>query len=498
MSSNVLMYIFNVLLGSIIILALIPREYFFLIRSVAMGGAIFACAGAYYIFSNFQYDNLQIQFLYRYKFLQIKSLGIDFLFGLDGISILFFLLTVFIIPLTLIYVWNDKDYKTYSIVLLLSELLLLLAFSTWNAILFYIFFELLIIPMFIMITNWGSRERKILASYLLAAFTVMGSILLLIALIYICNRAGTSDVIVLSHFKFTRVEQLFLWLAFGIAFACKIPVVPFHIWLPEAHGEAPTVGSVLLAGILLKLGVYGFIRYPIAMFPLASKECAWFLIAISAIGCLYSALCALRCTDAKKIIAYSSVSHMNLIVVGLFSNTVEGLEASILQCVSHGIVSSALFFLIGIIYDRFHTRDIYRFSYIFQIMPLYSVFFLFFTLSNMAIPGTANFIGEFLLISGAFKNSMLCAIVCASSVIFGAVYSLWICVRLLNKKDKPSSSFHLEADKINDISLSEFAILEILAVSAMYFGLNPNIFISIIHSSVYNIIAYSTLIYGSY
>jgi proton-translocating NADH-quinone oxidoreductase chain M len=349
-----------------------------------------------------------------------------------------------------------------------------------------------------MINVWGSRDRKVWASYLLAMFTIAGSILFLMALAYIFQRVGTWDVITIAHFRFTSEEQLFLWIAFCVAFACKIPMIPFHIWLPEAHGEAPTVGSVLLAGVLLKLGVYGFIRYPIGMLPLVTVKYGWIIILIAAIGCVYSACCALRCTDAKKIIAYSSVSHMNLIVVGLFSNTVEGLEASILQCVSHGIVSSALFFLIGIIYDRFHTRDIYRFSYIFQIMPLYSVFFLFFTLSNMAIPGTANFIGEFLLISGAFKNSMLCAIVCAISVIFGAVYSLWICVRLLNKKDKPSSSFHLEADKINDISLSEFAILEILAVSAMYFGLNPNIFISIIHSSVYNIIAYSTLIYGSY
>jgi proton-translocating NADH-quinone oxidoreductase chain M len=478
------------------VLAILPKKANELLKIVSMGSTTILLLGVCYIYSKFQSVTPDMQFGFRYTSLRIQSLNIEWSFAIDGISILFVMLTAFIIPLTILYVWDDKDFKYYALVLVLSELLLLLAFTTWNLFLFYVFFELLIIPMFIMINVWGSRDRKVWASYLLAMFTIAGSILFLMALAYIFQRVGTWDVITIAHFRFTSEEQLFLWIAFCVAFACKIPMIPFHIWLPEAHGEAPTVGSVLLAGVLLKLGVYGFIRYPIGMLPLVTVKYGWIIILIAAIGCVYSACCALRCTDAKKIIAYSSVSHMNLIVVGLFSNSIEGIEAAIMQSVSHGIVSSALFFLIGIIYDRYHTRDVYRFYYIFQAMPVYSIFFIFFVLSNMAIPGTANFVGEFLLMSGAFKNNVLCATFCALSVIIGAVYSLWVCVRLLYKKDKPADLTKEELGRLRDLTYPEFFILAMLAFASLYFGLHPNTYITLIHSSVHNIYEYTVGMHG--
>jgi len=279
-----------------------------------------------------------------------------FSFGLDGISIFFFVLTSLLIFLCVLFVWDEPLLKEYVISLLLIALLLLLVFSVLDVFLFYIFFEGILIPMFLMIGLWGSRERKIRAVYLLFFYTLFGSLLMLIGLLYIYSVTGTLNLEYLLAWPFTFEEQCWLWLAFFLSFSSKIPMFPFHIWLPEAHVEAPTVGSVLLAGILLKLGVYGFLRFSLSLFPEASLYFSPFVYLLSVLGVIYASLSAIRQTDLKRIIAYSSVAHMNLVTLGIFSFNSIGLEGAVLQSISHGFVSGAMFLLIGVLYDRYHSR----------------------------------------------------------------------------------------------------------------------------------------------
>jgi NADH-quinone oxidoreductase subunit M len=329
--------------------------------------------------------------------------------------------------------------------------------------------------MFLIIGVWGSRERKIRAVYLFFFYTLVGSIMLLIGILYIYNKTGSLNIDYLSSYKFSTVEENLLWLSFFLSFASKIPLFPLHIWLPEAHVEAPTVGSVLLAGILLKLGVYGFLRFNLILFPTASLFFSPAVLLLALMGIIYSSLSAIRQTDIKRIIAYSSIAHMNLVVLGIFSFNVLGLEGSILQSVSHGFVAGGLFFLIGILYDRYHSRSLYYYGGLIHVMPLYSIMLMLLTFSNIALPGTSSFVGEFLLLLGVYKDSFWSAFLGSTGVILCGIYSLWLINRLVfgNLKLDYTVSF-------KDINIRELFSVLPLIVFSLFSGIYPYFFSSFI------------------
>ena len=336
--------------------------------------------------------------------------------------------------------------------------------------------------MYLMIGTLGSRERKIRAAYLFFFYTLFGSLFMLIAIVYIYNVVGTLNLEYLFSWTFTFNEQYWLWIAFFLSFASKIPMFPLHIWLPEAHVEAPTVGSVLLAGILLKLGVYGFLRFSITLFPLASVYFSPLVYFFSIIGVIYASLTAIRQTDFKRVIAYSSVAHMNLITLGIFSFNNISIEGALLQSISHGFVSGALFLLIGILYDRYHSRLLYYYGGLVHTMPLYSIFFLFFTLANIALPGTSSFVGEFLILTGIYKTSIMTSVLGSLGVILSGAYSLWLYNRLIFGNLKYTYTLQFK-----DVTLKEFLVLIPLSVFVLFMGLYPSFFSNYFHLTVYNI-----------
>ena len=426
----------------------------------------------------FDCSNYYFQNIIRYS-LSFESMNLQLSFGLDGISLFFFILSSFLIFLCVLFVFDEKYLKFYLLNLFFLELLLLLVFSVLDILVFYIFFEAILIPMYLVIGVWGSRERKNWAAYLLFFYTLCGSLLLLLGILYIYKITGTFNIEFLLSYNFTDIEQFFLFLAFFLSFASKIPMFPLHIWLPEAHVEAPTVGSVLLAGILLKLGVYGFIRFSLPLFPVASLYFTPIIHTLCAIGVVYSSLAAVRQTDLKRIIAYSSVAHMNLIVIGIFSFNFLGVEGALLQSISHGFVSAALFFIVGMIYARYHTRSIYYYSGMVQIMPLCSTFFLIFTMANIALPGTSSFVGEFLILMGIFKINFRIALIVVLSVVLCGSYSLWVYNRFAFGNIK-----HLYILKYSDLTFREFSILLPLLFFTIVMGLIPYIYFQFVHSSV--------------
>jgi len=359
--------------------------------------------------------------------------ALDIQLGVDGISLFFILLTTFLIPLCLLASWHaiKKNIVLYFASFLILETLLILVFSVRDLLFFYICFESVLIPMFLIIGIWGSRERKIKAGYYFFLYTLFGSVFMLLAIMQIYNITGTTNFDILLTTTFTVLEQKILFLAFFVAFASKIPMFPFPIWLPEAHVEAPTAGSVILAGILLKLGGYGFLRIIIPFLPDATFYFKPFICMLCIIGILYASLTTIRQLDLKRIIAYSSIAHMNFVVLGLFTLDIRGLDGAMYLMLGHGIVSSALFLTVGIIYDRYHTRLIFYYGGLVQIMPLFALFFLSFILGNIAMPGTCNFIGEFLILAGLVKRSILLAILSCSGMILGAAYSLWMYNRIV-------------------------------------------------------------------
>ena len=337
--------------------------------------------------------------------------------------------------------------------------------------------------MFLIIGIWGSRERKILAAYYFFLYTLFGSIVMLLAILYILEQVGTTDYEILLSFKFSDLEQKFLWFSFFLSFASKVPMVPVHLWLPEAHVEAPTAGSVLLAGVLLKLGTYGFIRFSLPLFPQASFFFAPLVYTIASIGIIYTSLTAIRQSDFKRIIAYTSIAHMNLVILGIFSFNNIGLEGAILQSLSHGFVASALFLVISIVYDRYKTRLIQYYGGLASLMPIYIFIFLIFTLANIGFPGTSSFVGEFLILTGSFKVNSSVTFLGATGMIIGGAYSLWLFNRISygNLKIQYISKFL-------DLSLREFFVFLPLILGTLIVGVYPNIFLTSIHMSVNNLI----------
>lgn len=427
-------------------------------------------------------NNVEVfQYAVIYK-IDSSFLNFSVAFGLDGISLYFFYLSALLTVLCILFVWEEKKFKEYAVNLLLIELFLLIIFSVLDLMFFYIFFEAILVPMYLLIGIWGSRERKIRAVYLFFFYTLCSSLLFLISILYIYNKTGSLNLEYLMTVEFTFTEQLFLWCGFFLSFASKIPMFPFHIWLPEAHVEAPTVGSVLLAGILLKLGVYGLLRFNLTLFPDASLYFSPLVYLMSCIGVIYASLAALRQTDLKRIIAYSSVAHMNLVTLGIFSFNTVGIEGSILQSVSHGFVSGGLFFLIGILYNRYHTRYLYYYGGLVHFMPVYSAIFLVFTLANIALPGTSSFVGEFLLLSGIYKTNVVTGIIAALGVILSGAYSLWLYNKMTFGNLKVTY-----LSKFQDINFREFFIMLPLFIYIFVMGVYPSLFTENLHISILNL-----------
>ena len=409
---------------------------------------------------------------------------IKFKFGIDGISILFILLTAFITPICIISCINSikSRLKEFLIAILVLETFMIGVFCSLDLVIFYLFFEGGLIPMFLIIGIWGGA-RKVYSAFKFFLFTLLGSVLMLVAIIAIYWITGTTDVVDIYEIKIPKEFQYLLWLAFFSSFAVKLPMWPVHTWLPDAHVEAPTAGSVILAAILLKMGGYGFLRFSLGMFPLASEYFVPLIFALSVIAIIYTSLVALMQDDMKKLIAYSSVAHMGFVTMGIFTFNKQGIEGSMIQMLSHGLISAALFLCVGVLYDRTHSRLIKSYGGLVHVLPKYSFVFMIFTLGTLGLPGTSGFVGEFLVLVGTFKVNYLVAIIGSLGVILSAAYMLWLYKRVIfGKLEK------VELKKIKDINLSESGILFVLAALVIFFGFYPDPFLETMRVSVDNLI----------
>jgi NADH-quinone oxidoreductase subunit M len=399
--------------------------------------------------------------------------NILFKLGVDGFSMPFILLTTFLMPFAILASWDSIEHrvKEYMVAFLVLETTMIGVFAALDLVLFYLFFEAGLIPMFLIIGIWGGK-RRVYASFKFFLYTLLGSVLMLLAIMAMYWTFGTTDIptlIAQSASKFGRNAQLWLWLAFFASFAVKMPMWPVHTWLPDAHVEAPTAGSVILAAILLKMGGYGFIRVSLPMFPEASAYFAPLVFSLSIIAIVYTSLVALMQEDVKKLIAYSSVAHMGFVTMGIFSMNAQGVQGAMFQMVSHGLVSGALFLCVGVIYDRMHTRDIAAYGGLVQRMPLYAVAFMVFTMANVGLPGTSGFVGEFLTLAGSFRANPWVTFFATTGVILSAAYALWLYRRVVfGELTKPS----LQA--IPDLNRREMLILAPLVLLVLYYGVQPN------------------------
>ena len=422
-----------------------------------------------------------------FQFVELRPwLGpITFHMGLDGISMPFVVLTTLLMPLTILssFVAIKVRVKEFMIAFLVLETLMLGVFSSLDLVMFYLFFEGGLIPMFLIIGIWGGSNR-VYASFKFFLYTLTGSVLMLLAIMAIYWEAGTTNIPALLTHDFPPEMQTWLWFAFLASFAVKLPMWPVHTWLPDAHVEAPTAGSVILAGILLKLGGYGFLRFSIPMFPMASAEFAPLIFGLSVIAIVYASLVALAQKDMKKLIAYSSIAHMGFVTIGIFTLTMQGMQGGIFLMLSHGIVSAALFLCVGVVYDRMHTHKISAFSGLVNRMPLYAFFFMVFTLANVGLPGTSGFIGEFLSLMGAFKVNTWVAVFATTGIILSAGYALWLYRRIFfGVLDKPALKH------IKDLSPREVAVMMPLLIITIYFGFHPGPVLDVSAVSVEALIA---------
>ena len=409
---------------------------------------------------------------------------INYKVGVDGISILFILLTTFITPLCIVSVNNTvkNRLRDFLIAILIMESFMIGVFCALDLIVFYLFFEAGLIPMFLIIGIWGGPKR-VYSAFKFFLYTLLGSVLMLVAIISIYWISGTTDVIKLYELGIDAKYQNLLWLAFFSSFAVKTPMWPAHTWLPDAHVEAPTAGSVLLAAILLKMAGYGFIRFSLGLFPVASEVFTPLIYTLSVIAIIFTSFIALMQEDMKKLIAYSSVAHMGFVTLGIFTLQQQGIEGSIIQMISHGLVSAALFLCVGVVYDRMHSRLIKSYGGIVTIIPKYSILFMLFTLAALGLPGTSGFIGEFLILMGAFKDNFLVAVIASFGVILGAAYMLWLYKRVVFGK-----LVNEDLKQMVDLNRSEYLILTCLAVPTLFFGFYPEPLFNTIEVSVSDLI----------
>ena len=456
-------------------------------RWIALFVTIFTFALSLLIWINFDTSTPAYQFVEEHAWFG----AFKYKMGVDGISMLFVILTTFLMPLCILASWESvKERVTeYMIAFLVLETLMIGVFCALDLVLFYLFFEAGLIPMFLIIGVWGGA-RRVYASYKFFLYTLLGSVLMLLAMMYMYWTAGTTDIpelidkVAKNPTLFTAEAQWWLWLAFFASFAVKMPMWPVHTWLPDAHVEAPTAGSVILAGILLKMGGYGFLRFSIPMFPLASIELAPLVFTLSVISIIYTSLVALAQEDVKKLIAYSSVAHMGFVTMGIFAGNTQGIDGAIFQMLSHGLVSAALFLCVGIVYDRMHTREIAAYGGLANRMPIYAFCFMVFTMANVGLPGTSGFVGEFLTLLGAFKANTWVAFLATTGVVLSAGYALYLYRRVVfGELDKPKLM------SIQDMNMREIAVMAPLVILTIHFGFYPAPILDVTAVSVKNLVA---------
>ena len=452
------------------------------VRYVALFTTVVTFLVSLAIWINF--DNSRSDFQLVEKVEWIEQGGISYHLGVDGISMLFVILTTFLMPFCILASWESvqKRVREYMIAFLILETLMIGVFCALDIVLFYVFFEAGLIPMFLIIGVWGGA-RRVYASLKFFLYTLLGSVLMLLAIMAMYWEAGTTDIPTLMAHDFPASMQTWLWLAFFASFAVKMPMWPVHTWLPDAHVEAPTAGSVILAAILLKMGGYGFLRFSLPMFPIASDMFAPFVFTLSVIAIVYTSLVALMQEDMKKLIAYSSVAHMGYVTMGIFTGTAQGIQGGIFQMISHGFISGALFLCVGVVYDRMHTREIAAYGGLVNRMPLYAFTFMVFTMANVGLPGTSGFVGEFLTLVGAFKANTWVAFFATTGVILSACYALWLYRRVVfGTLEKESLK------SITDMNRREMTVLVPLIILTILFGVYPAPILDAMDASVTQLI----------
>ncbi len=439
-------------------------------RWIALAATLIDLALGVVLWANYDIGGAQWQFTERANLFA----GMQWALGIDGIALLLIILSVFLMPICIGASWKSIETRVgeYMAAFLLMETLMIGVFSAQDLFLFYIFFEAGLIPMYLIIGVWGGAER-IYASYKFFLYTLLGSVLMLIAMFWMANEAGNTSIPVLMAYDFPPQAQTWLWLAFFASFAVKMPMWPVHTWLPDAHVQAPTAGSVILAGVLLKMGGYGFIRFSLPMFPEASAQFAWLIFALSMIAVVVTSLIALAQHDMKKLIAYSSVAHMGIVTIGLFAFNRQGLEGAMIVMLSHGLVSGALFLSVGVIYDRLHTREIDRYGGLAINMPKYALFFMLFTMASVGLPGTSGFVGEFLALAGIYQLSSWVTAVCTTGIILGAAYMLYLYRRVIFGVQK-----NADAAAMPDLDAREWAMMVPLALAVLWMGVYPESFLA--------------------
>ena len=457
------------------------------VKYLALAATVFTFVVSLVMLFGFDHSSTGFQFVEERSWF----LGMQYKMGVDGISILFVMLTTFTMPLVIVASWNvTYRLKEYMVAFLVLETLMIGVFCALDLVLFYVFFEAGLIPMFLIIGIWGGKER-IYASFKFFLYTFLGSVLMLVAMVAMFSDAGSTDIVfLLTHnfksdvlnvfgFQILGGAQTLMWIAFFASFAVKMPMWPFHTWLPDAHVQAPTAGSVVLAAILLKLGGYGFLRFSLPMFPIASDLLTPLIFWLSAIAIVYTSLVALVQHDMKKLIAYSSVAHMGFVTMGIFAANQQGVDGAIFQMISHGFISGALFLCVGVLYDRLHTRNIDAYGGIINKMPIYALIFMFFTLANVGLPGTSGFVGEFLTLVGIFKVNTWVALFATSGVILSAAYALWLYRRIvLGQLIKESLKSITEMDRREKIIFAPLIFMTLLL------GIYPALILDIIGPSV--------------
>ena len=452
-------------------------------RHVALWTSVVTFALSILLIVDFDTSTAAFQFVERVPWLPEHNIGYHL--GVDGISVFFLVLTTFLVPICILASWEviATRVREFMIAFLVMETLMVGVFCSLDFVMFYIFFEGQLIPMFLIIGVWGGAQR-VYSAFKFFLYTLVGSVLFLLAILFMYLAAGTTDIPTLLAHDFAPAVQTWLWLALFASFAVKLPMWPFHTWLPDAHVEAPTAGSVILAGILLKMGGYGFLRFSLPMLPDASAFFVPFVYSLSVVAIVYTSLVALMQEDMKKLIAYSSVAHMGIVTIGIFTFTSQGIEGGIIQMLSHGIVSAALFLCVGVVYDRTHSREIAHYGGLVHRMPVYAAVFMVFTLAAIGLPGTSGFVGEFMVLVGAFQSNTWVAVLALTGVILGAAYMLWLYRRVIfgemTREDLKS---------ITDLNWRETGIFVPLVSLALVLGLYPEPFLEILHVSVDNLIA---------
>ncbi|MCM8730173.1 NADH-quinone oxidoreductase subunit M [Hephaestia sp. GCM10023244] len=450
-------------------------------RWLALGATLLDLAIGAVLWANFDVGGAQWQFQENHALFG----GFGWMLGIDGFALMLIMLSVFLMPICIGASWRaiTERVPEYMAAFLATEVLMIGTFAAQDLFLFYIFFEGGLIPMYLIIGVWGGANR-VYAAYKFFLYTLLGSVLMLIAMLWMSNEAGTTYIPALMAYDFPMPAQTWLWLAFFASFAVKMPMWPIHTWLPDAHVQAPTAGSVILAGVLLKLGGYGFLRFSVPMFPQASADLTWLIFSLSAVAVIYTSLVALVQQDMKKLIAYSSVAHMAIVTIGLFAFNQQGIEGAMIVMLSHGLVSAALFLCVGVIYDRLHTREISRYGGLANNMPRYATLFLLFTMASIGLPGTSGFVGEFLSLAGTYQLSTWAAVLCTTGIILGACYMLYLYRRVVF-----GEIVHDDVRTMPDLSARELWLLAPMAAVVLWMGVYPESFLAPIRNDAALLVA---------